>query len=109
MTHEMKLDLVPFEQIKAGTKTIEIRLNDERRQLLNVGDEITFSLMADQGQKVSVRVLELLHFNSFKDLFEALPPERDGAVSKEYKDMYKYYSEEDEDKYGVLGIRFIKL
>ena len=31
MKHEMKLNNEPFERIKNGTKTIEMRLNDEKR------------------------------------------------------------------------------
>ncbi|MBB1548964.1 MAG: DUF3850 domain-containing protein [Clostridiales bacterium] len=31
MKHEMKLNNEPFERIKNGTKTIELRLNDEKR------------------------------------------------------------------------------
>ena len=38
--HEMKLNNGPFESIKNGTKTIELRLNDEKRQLLKVNDII---------------------------------------------------------------------
>ena len=34
MKHEMKLNNGPFEQIKNGTKTIELRLYDEKRKLL---------------------------------------------------------------------------
>ena len=30
MKHEMKLNNEPFERIKNGTKTIELRLNDEK-------------------------------------------------------------------------------
>ena len=31
MKHEMKLNNEPFERIKNGTKTIELRVNDEKR------------------------------------------------------------------------------
>ena len=31
MKHERKLNNGPFERIKNGTKTIELRLNDEKR------------------------------------------------------------------------------
>ena len=31
MLHEMKLNENPFERMKNGTKTIEFRLNDEKR------------------------------------------------------------------------------
>ena len=32
MIHKMKLNKSPFERIKNGTKTIEFRLYDEKRQ-----------------------------------------------------------------------------
>lgn len=42
MLHEMRLLEEPFELIKAGKKIIEIRLNDEKRQKVSIGDEIVF-------------------------------------------------------------------
>lgn len=32
----MKLYSVPFKKIKDGTKTIEMRLNDDKRKLINI-------------------------------------------------------------------------
>lgn len=43
MIHEMKLNNEPFTLIKAGTKVIELRLNDEKRRKLAVGDKIEFT------------------------------------------------------------------
>ena len=43
MKHNMNLNNRPFKSIKEGTKTIELRLNDEKRSLLKVGDEIEFT------------------------------------------------------------------
>ncbi len=34
-THYMKLNVVPFKQMKNGSKTTEIRCNDEKRQLIS--------------------------------------------------------------------------
>ena len=42
MIHEMKLNKEPFEKIRDGKKTIELRLNDEKRQRVRVGDSIVF-------------------------------------------------------------------
>lgn len=42
MQHIMRLNPLPFKMIASGEKTIELRLNDEKRRLINVGDEITF-------------------------------------------------------------------
>lgn len=107
-THQMKLQLIPFEQVKSGKKTIEIRLNDKKRQLIEVGDIVEFSLLDDLKQTVKTEVIELFHFSTFKELFSAFPPELYGGESAdEYKTMYKYYSKEDEKRYGVLGIKVV--
>ena len=37
-TFELRLNPVPFQQIKQGKKTVEMRLFDEKRKLFNVGD-----------------------------------------------------------------------
>ena len=39
----MKLNAYPFEMIKSGEKTIEIRLFDEKRQQIKAGDKIVFT------------------------------------------------------------------
>jgi ASC-1-like (ASCH) protein len=46
MKHEMRLHDGPFKLIKAGSKTIELRLYDEKRQEIKVGDEIEFTSRA---------------------------------------------------------------
>ena len=43
MEHEMKLQPEYFDFILNGTKRIEIRLNDEKRQQIKIGDTIKFS------------------------------------------------------------------
>lgn len=106
MLHQMKLQPNPFEKIKNGSKTIEIRLNDEKRQLINVGDKIEFSLAPDPLQKILATVEGLYHFHTFKELCETFDPQEYGSVDKnDYANMYRHYSKEDETKYGVLGIK----
>ena len=99
----MKLQQVPLDQIKNGSKTIELRLNDEKRKTLQVGDEIEFVLLQNPEQTVVTEVVELLPFSNFQELFSTLSPNEygDGARS----DVYKYYTKEDENRFGVLGIR----
>jgi ASC-1-like (ASCH) protein len=107
MKHSMKLNLSPFQKVKEGKKKIEIRLNDEKRQLLQVGDEIEFRMVTDENQKIRTRVLELLSFPTFKELFAAFESEEYGGTSKdEYYLMHKIYSPEKEAEYGALAIRF---
>jgi ASC-1-like (ASCH) protein len=38
--HKMKLTTEPFDKIKSGSKIIEVRLFDEKRKDINLGDEI---------------------------------------------------------------------
>ena len=45
MTHEMKLRREPFDMIKSGAKTYELRLYDQKRALIKVGDTIVFTEM----------------------------------------------------------------
>ena len=44
MRHQMKLFKEPFLRIKEKRKIIEVRLFDEKRQKVSIGDEIEFSL-----------------------------------------------------------------
>ena len=37
MEHQMKLHFGPFETIKSRVKDVEMRLNDEKRKLVEVG------------------------------------------------------------------------
>ena len=59
MIHKMKLNENPFERIKNGTKTVEFRLYDEKRQQIKIGDKIEFSKLPDLQEKLLVDVIEL--------------------------------------------------
>ena len=104
--HEMRLHPTPFEMIRTGNKTVEVRLNDEKRQLMQIGDEIEFSLRPQLTERFRAEVIGLDTFKTFKEAYDAYPPNEYGGENKdEWKLMYKYYSPENEVKYGVLGIR----
>ena len=103
----MKLQLSPFEKIKNGSKTIELRLYDEKRQKVQVGDFIEFTCLDNVIQKIQTRVTALHRYSSFSELYVALPKEKLGYSSSDVPDpnhMDEYYSREDQEKYGVLGI-----
>ena len=106
MIHNMNLNSEPFELIKNGSKTIELRLNDEKRRLLNVGDEILFT-NRDTNEKLLTDIIELHKYDGFKSLYKNFDKISLGYREDEISDpsdMNKYYSEEDEEKYGVVGI-----
>lgn len=56
---EMKLRPDPFNRICSGEKTIEYRLHDEKRSLLNKGDYIRFTEIADGERTVLVEVIDI--------------------------------------------------
>ena len=104
MIHKMKLNESPFERIKNGTKTIEFRLYDEKRQQIRVGDKIEFSKLTNLQEKLLVDVVELYRENTFENLFRKLYTNEEEIMTKT-KAMYNIYSPEKEQQYGVLGIK----
>jgi ASC-1-like (ASCH) protein len=104
----MNLHSVPFEMIKSGQKTIELRLFDEKRQKIKVGDRIVFTNTAN-GETLSATVVNLHRFDSFEELYRALPLLQCGYTTEDIDtatptDMEQYYSVEQQNKYGVVGI-----
>lgn len=107
MLHQMKLQKAPFTKIKNGSKTVELRLNDKKRQQVQVGDFIEFSLLDNPNEKIQTRVTALHHYNSFQELYGALPKEKLGYAPSDAPDpnyMDHFYSHEKQEQYGVLGI-----
>jgi ASC-1-like (ASCH) protein len=108
----MRLNSAPFEAMKAGKKTVEIRLNDEKRKGVKKGDVIIFT-RTDGAEQLTVEVVGLYPFGTFRELYEKFTPEVCGSAHKgigeRLADTYKnYYSKEQEKRCGVLGIE-IKL
>ena len=106
--YKKNLNPEPFEMIKSWTKTIELRLFDEKRQKIKVGDCIVFTETVT-GEKLSVKVEKLHRFDSFDELYKSLPLLECGYTEKTVadakpSDMQKYYSLEEQKKYGVVGI-----
>lgn len=109
MIHNMKLNPEPFELICSGEKTIELRLYDEKRKLLNIGDRIIFTDTEDNNRQLITTVKNLYKFDSFSQLYSTLPLLECGYTSLDIntakpEDMEAYYSKELQNKYGVLGI-----
>ena len=104
MTHKMKLVDFAFKEIKSGKKDIEVRLNDEKRQLIHIGDIIEFSHI-DTGETIRVEVINLHKFNTFKELFDKFEHKRLGLnENDDARIMNNFYSEEEQKEYGALGI-----
>lgn len=96
-----------FDYIKNGTKRIEVRLNDEKRQKIQLDDEIVFT--NNEGEKLQVQVVGLLHYRAFTDLFHDFPIEilADKSMTKdEFRQaLEQFYTPAQQEQFGVLGIR----
>ena len=106
-THILQLNDGPFESIKNKTKTIEMRLFDEKRQQIKVGDTIKFLRRTNNSDVVLVKVLALHRFDSFHSLYSHFDKLALGYKPNETAkstDMAQYYAEEEIKKYGVVGI-----
>ena len=124
MAFEMKLRKAPFELIKNGEKTVEIRLYDEKRRQICIGDRIIFTLDGISEEKtqtdfctneastenlsVVTEVVGLHKSDTFAELFGKMSAEKFGCKGMTVDEMVEmireYYTEEKEEKYGVLGI-----
>ncbi|MCR5483612.1 MAG: ASCH domain-containing protein [Bacilli bacterium] len=109
MQHEMKLQPEYFNFILNGTKRIEIRLNDEKRQLIKLGDTIKFMKEPELEESFDAKVIGLLRYNSFEEMFKDFDISvlSDKSMTKEelINVLEQFYTKEKQEQYGVLGIR----
>lgn len=111
MKHEMRLNNDPFEKIKEGTKTIELRLYDEKRQLLKIKDLILFR-NRENDEELLTEIVNLHRYPSFKELykhFDKISMGYNEAEDARSEDMEEYYSKEEQENYGVVGIEIKKV
>ena len=107
--HVMNLTPAPMQEIRTGNKTIELRLNDEKRKQISVGDTIKFINTEDSNDTLRVKVVDLFLFSSFAELYDNLPLlncgyNEDNINTASPEDMEMYYPREKQNKYGVVGI-----
>ena len=102
----MKLDNYTFNKIKSGETKYNFRLYDEKRRNIKLGDIITYR-NTDTNEEIQVRVKGLLLYRKFEDLVRDVTYDVDPKMTLQEKvwEIRKYYSEEEEAKYGVVGLR----
>ena len=111
VVHQMKLWNDSFLAIKNKTKIIEMRLNDEKRSKIKIGDIIEFTNTMT-SESLMVKVIKIYNYDSFEQLYK-----HHDKISIGYKedevadpnDMLMYYKKDEIQKYGVLGIKVLIL
>ncbi|PAV31406.1 hypothetical protein CIL05_01760 [Virgibacillus profundi] len=108
MMHQMGLYGEYFKAIKDGEKTVEVRLNDEKRRKIKVGDTIEFIKVPEQDDSFIVKVTEMRRYDTFKDMYEDIPfKDLDGegwTMEEMIKGTYEIYTPEQEKEWGALAI-----
>ena len=105
----MKLDASFFDKMKARKKIYEVRLYDEKRQSVSVGDKIIFKRRPELIEGLVVRVTEIRRFESFEQMAKTLSLTSVGFDNKNAEEVSQFYrtiyTQEDEQKYGVVAFR----
>ncbi len=106
MKHYMHLNEEPFEKIKNGTKTIEMRIYDGKRRKMHKGDIIEIENRST-GEIMTVEILNMFVLSSFGEIYAkwnkvALGYNEEDIAKPE--DMEQYYSKEEIEENGVVAI-----
>lgn len=113
MEHILKLQPKYFDYINTGTKRIELRLYDEKRQKINIGDTIIFKKEPNLETELKVKVIGLLRYNSFRELFNDFGIDilADKIITKNelLNALEEFYTQDQQKEHGVIGIRIKKI
>lgn len=97
-----------FAAIKEGRKTVEVRLNDENRRKIKVGDTIEFIRVPEQNETLEVQVIHLRKYDTFKEMYESIPFQDFDCEGWSMKEMvegtYQIYTPEQEKQWGTVAI-----
>ena len=107
MRIDMDLYEEAFASIRSGKKRIEMRLNDEKRQKIQVNDLIFFHNVRNEYDVLRCKVTGLKTYKDFFELYEHYDKEAIGYETEQDPDpadMYEYYSKERIERYGVMAI-----
>ena len=107
MRYDMKLNDGPFDSFLNREKDIELRLNDNKRNMIRPGDRIFFHRVSNEYDVLKCEVIDTRRYPDFAELYQKEDLLRCGYKATDipsYEDMYEYYSKEEVERYGVLAI-----
>ena len=103
----MRLEPRAFDLLKCRSKTIDLRVMDEKRSKIKVGDVVYFIKDCHHAQLLKAKVTEIERFSSFDEAFSALDATAIGYRGYMLLDfleaMYAIYSETKEYELGVVA------
>ena len=105
--HRMRLNPAAFQNMKAGRKTVELRLYDAKRKKIRLGDTIIFIHNEDRHKKLRTRVTALLIYPTFDALIADLPAQMTGFPSKRkaLQAVNAIYTARERRSFFALGLK----
>lgn len=107
--HEMGLQQKYYDLIASGIKVYEVRLYDEKRKNIKIGDNIIFFKEPDRVERLKTMVEEIKIFPSFEEMLKVIDVNEIGFNNEEHSSIleiyHKFYSSEEENKHGVVAIK----
>ena len=107
------LDDDVFKIVKEGKKDIEVRVNDEKRRKLKVGDTLIFLKRPNEDEEIRAKVIALDYYDTFESLVCNYEMERiykaDYTKDQWLKEMDRFYTLDEQKEWGVVAITFKKI
>lgn len=104
--HKMNVKEKYYNLLKSGKKTIELRLLDEKRKNIKIGDIIEFSNASDANDKFMSKVTKLYRAVDFIELCKVIDCTMAGfsTDSELINVLESFYSSDLQKIFGVVGI-----
>lgn len=100
-THHMELDELYYRQIKEESKTHEVRLFDDKRKQLKIGDIIVFENKCGNG-KCAKTITSLKWFPDFESAIRETGLQKVMPSEKSYDSCIEKYRAFGDGKYGQM-------
>ena len=110
LMHKLNVKEKYYNMLKSGNKTIELRLFDEKRRKIKIGDTIEFSNNSDVDDKFTAQVINLYKASNFEELCENINCCDAGFSSNEelIDVLEEFYLKDKQREFGVIGIEIRK-
>lgn len=108
--HKLNVQERYYNLLKSGVKTIELRLFDDKRRKIKIGDSIEFSNASDAHDKFIASVINLHKADTFMDLCKSISCHSGGFATNEelVNALEAFYSLDRQKEFGVVGIEIQK-
>lgn len=104
----MRLDRKPFDEMKAGKKVWEIRINDDKWNGVRAGDSIPVMRRPELEEKIMVTIVERQTFLNVQRLLDHIPLNELGQFTNELEfiqTIMNHYTPKAMNDYGLVAMK----